>query len=112
VVVYTNEDWLDTLAYYDVSGSPIDLSGIDFQLEMRASAEDVTALINISNNPYDDPADGKIGIVSNQFAINVPISKMSRIPKGDYVLDAVGRADGMQRVIMNGTISVVQGVTR
>jgi hypothetical protein len=37
---------------------------------------------------------------------------MSRMPRGDYVFDAVGIADGMQRVIVTGTLSVLEGVTR
>lgn len=112
VEVFTNEDWLDTLAFYDLLNNPISLEGIRFALEMRHAVEDVTALISITNNPDDDPTGGVIIITGNQFAISVPLSKMSRVPRGDYVFDAIGNADGMQRVVMTGTISVVEGVTR
>jgi hypothetical protein len=112
IEVFTNEDWLDALAYYDLANNPILLDGIHFALEMRHAVEEVTALISITNNPDDDQTGGKIVITGNQFAINVPLSKMSRVPKGDYVFDAIGNADGMQRVIMTGTIAVVEGITR
>lgn len=112
IEVFTNEDWLDTLAYYDVLGNPISLQGIAFALEMRHAVEDATALISITNDPDDDPTGGRIIITGNQFQISVQLSKMSRVPKGDYVFDAVGNADGMQRVIMTGTVAVIEGVTR
>lgn len=112
VEVFTNEDWLDTLAYYDLAGNPLSLEGIRFALEMRHAVEDATALISITNNPDDDPTGGVIIISGNQFSISVPLEKMSRVPRGDYVFDAVGNADGMQRVVMTGTVAVVEGVTR
>jgi hypothetical protein len=112
VEVFTNEDWLDALAYYDLANNPISLAGIHFALEMRHAVEDATALISITNNPDDDPTGGVIIITDNKFAISVPLSKMMRVPRGDYVFDAVGSADGLQRVIMTGTIAVIEGVTR
>jgi hypothetical protein len=112
VQVFTNEDWLDALAYYDLANNPISLLGIHFALEMRHAVEDATALISITNNPDDDPVGGKIIITDNQFAISVPVSKMLRVPRGSYVFDSVGTAEGLQRVVMTGTIAVIEGVTR
>jgi hypothetical protein len=110
--VFTNEDWLDALAFYDPDGNPLLLDGIYFAMEARKEVEDVTALISITNSPYDDPTGGQIVTSGNEFRIDVPLSKMSRVPRGDYVFDAVGSAEGMQRVVITGTLSVVEGVTR
>lgn len=35
--IRTNEDWLDSVAFVDVNGNPIDLTGIDFELQCRAN---------------------------------------------------------------------------
>jgi hypothetical protein len=112
IEVFTNEDWLDAIAFYDLDGNPLVLDGISFAMEARHQVEDVTALISITNDPRDDPAGGRIVTTGNQFLIDVPIEKMARVPRGDYVFDAVGNADGLQRVIITGTLTVIEGVTR
>ena len=113
VEVYTNEDWLDALAFYDTDGTtPLVLDGIRWAMEARHHVDDATALISITNNPDDDKTGGQIVIVGNEFHIQVPFSKLKRVPWGSYVFDAVGDADGLQRVILTGTMTVVEGVTR
>ena len=112
VEVFTNEDWNDALAFYDNSLKPLDLSGISFAMECRHAVGDATAMISITNDPRDDKTGGGIVIVDNEFHINVPLSKMSRVPWGSYVFDAVGTAQGLQRVIFTGTMRVIEGVTR
>ena len=112
VEVFTNEDWNDALAFYDNDGKALDLSGIAFSMEARHAVGDATALISITNNPHDDTTGGQIVISGNEFHINVPLSKMSRVPWGSYVFDAVGTAQGLQRVVFTGTMRVIEGVTR
>src|SRR5215467_90090 len=112
VEVFTNEDWTDALAFYDDDGNPLLLDGIAFALEARHAVEAATALISLTNDPDDNPTGGRIVIVGNEFHIDVPIAKMARVPRGEYVFDAIGRADGMRRVILTGALTVIEGVTR
>lgn len=112
VEVFTNEDWNDALAFYDLDGNPIILEGISFAMEARHQVEDATAMIGITNDPMDDKTGGEIILDYNVLQIHVPFSKMLLVPWGGYVFDVVGNADGIQRVIMTGTMTVVEGVTR
>src|SRR5262245_41086333 len=115
IQVFTNEDWQDRLAFYDLNGNPISLDGIAFALECRRHVDDAEALISISTDPYDDKTGGDLiieGDDENILHIAVPMSKMLRVPWGGYVFDATGNADGMQRVILTGTLTVIEGVTR
>jgi hypothetical protein len=108
VEVFTNEDWLDALAFYDNDGNPISLDGIAFELEVRTNPGDVTAFLEIDNATPG----GGIVITGNQFQIDVPVAQISQISPGDYVFDATAKADGMQRVIITGTLTLTEGITR
>ena len=105
----TNADWLDGLEYWDdipPSGQPIDLNGIQFDMEMRSSPPVATVVLRAST------ANGLIRVYANTWQLLVPAPTMSLIPPGDYVFDLLGRADGYTRNLVQATVAVNLGITR
>ena len=106
VMVGTNEDWIDGLAFYDNSMNPLSLDGIAFKMTMRHVIDDATAPISASTT------DGDLVTSGNVFNFNIPLADMSTVPIADYVMDVIGIADGHQRIIIQGAVTVFEGVTR
>jgi hypothetical protein len=106
ILTGTNEDWIDGIAFYDLSMNPLSLAGIAFKMTMRHLLDDATAPVSASTEDGDLVASGNI------FNFNVPLSTMGIVPPADYVFDVVGIADGHQRVIIQGAVTVFEGVTR
>lgn len=106
VMVGTNEDWIDGLAFYDNNMNPLALDGIEFRMTLRHLIDDATAPITASTT------DGDLVTSSNVFNFNVLVTTMSEVPPADYVMDVIGIADGHQRIIMQGAVTVFEGVTR
>jgi hypothetical protein len=105
----TNADWLDGLEYWsDVppDGTPIDLTGITFDLEMRSSPPVATVVLHAST--YN----GLIRVYANSWQLLVPSTTMVLIPPGDYVFDLIGRADDYTRNLVQATVRVDLGITR
>lgn len=105
----TNADWLDGLEYWDdipPVGNPIDLKGIQFEMEMRSSPPVATVVLRASTS------NGLIRVYANTWQLLVPAPTMSLIPPGDYVFDLLGRADGYTRNLVQAQVAVNLGVTR
>lgn len=109
MTVRTNEDWDDGIAFEldDTDGTPIDLAGISFEMKMRHLVENATSQFDLTNT-----TDGGLVVDDNILKLDVSADEMSRIAPNDYVFDIVGRADGHQRVIVTGVVTVIEGVTR
>jgi hypothetical protein len=111
-LVGTNEDWLDGLGFTDnaTPPNPIVITGIAFELQMRARASDRTALLIAST------ANSRILVGPTTLALNVPVTLMKLIPPSPdaapYVIDIVASAEGHTRRVVTGKVVVVQGVTR
>jgi hypothetical protein len=108
MTVWTNADWLDGLEYHDLATppQPIDLTGIEFEMEMRSNPPAVTVVLKATTD------NGLIQVYSNTWQFNIPASTMSLIPPTTYVYDMLAVADGHIRIIASGTVDVILGVTR
>ena len=105
----TNADWLDGLEYWDAdppAGNPIDLAGIEFDLEMRTAPPVATVVLHASTS------NGLIRVYQNTWQLLVPSPTMSLVPPGDYVFDLLGRADGYTRNLVQAQVTVNLGITR
>jgi hypothetical protein len=112
-----NEDWIDSLKFLvEEEGVPIedldqlDLRGIYFEMEVRRSAADHEVVL------YATTDDGTlaIGLPPNFgfLIINIPVAQMKTKDAGVYVGDIVARADGLYRVTIRMTLTIIEGVTK
>jgi hypothetical protein len=108
MTVATNADWLDGLEYQDLQtpAQPIDLDGIAFELELRATPPAATVVLRAGTD------NGLIVVYANTWQLLVPATLMETLPPATYVYDMLGRADGYTRQLSSGNVTVVQGVTR
>jgi len=112
-----NEDWVDSLLFVvdNGSGDPttmqqLDLSGINFEMEIRRTASDSEVIIAAST------ADGTLvmGEPPNYgyLIFNVLIADMQNVREGSYVGDIVGKDTQHIRVVARITLTIVEGVTK
>jgi len=97
------------------SGDPttmqqLDLSGINFEMEIRRTASDSEVIIAAST------ADGTLvmGEPPNYgyLIFNVLIADMQNVREGSYVGDIVGKDTQHIRVVARITLTIVEGVTK
>jgi hypothetical protein len=107
-VTGTNEDWIDGFAFYldEEATEPIDLGGIDFEMEVRHLPPDHTVVLRGSS------ADGGLLVNDNILMMNYREAVMSYMRPLDYVFDIVMKADTYERVLASGSVTVTQGITR
>jgi hypothetical protein len=108
----TNEDWIDSILFLvnEVGLPQLDLTGIEFSMEVRRAAPDHEVVINGTTK------DGTLAIGAwpdtGYLLINIIHDRMKIIQPGEYVADIVGSdSDSIRRCIVM-TLSVVQGITR
>jgi hypothetical protein len=112
-----NEDWIDSLRYLvDEEGieteelDQLDLRGISFEMETRRYAEDHEVVLRASTE------DGtlSIGLPPNYgyLLINIPRSTMHSMIAGAYVADVVASAEGLYRVVIKMSLTIVEGITK
>jgi hypothetical protein len=109
VTVATNEDWIDGLAYQDnaTPPNPIDLTGITFEMELRAVESALTVVLSAST------ANGLIIVNDNTWQLNVKAPTMLLIPPASYLMDMLAFGDGYtRRLVQESTVVVQQGITR
>jgi hypothetical protein len=105
----TNGDWLDGLEYMssaDVNATPIDLTGIKFEMDMRAAPPLATVVLRATTD------NGLIRVYANTWQFMIPASTMILVPPGDYVFDMLAHGDGFTRNIVYATVAVLLGITR
>lgn len=95
----------DTLAI-SVLPKPIDITGIDFEMDVRLGLGATSYLYASTGNGYlvNDGATGVLG-----FA--VPQAKMERLPPGELISDILGHGDGITRRCVTMEITHSRGVT-
>lgn len=113
VQVRNNEDWIDSLKYVvsDAVDAPqLDLRGIDFELEVRRSAEDHEVILNATIK------DGTLAIgLPPDFGflmITIPYSIMKTKEPGVYVADIRAKADGFVRICAYMNLTILEGITK
>src|SRR5262252_8266301 len=102
MTVATNADWLDGLEYWDLQTppQPIDLSGIEFEMELRANPPAATVVLKATTD------NGLIVVYANTWQLRVPAPTMSLIFPATYVYDMLGVADGYIRILASGSVTV------
>lgn len=106
-----NQDWWDAVRYITANDEPVDLRGIEFDMQIRRRSDDHDVVIYAS-------ADGNrwvsIGDLpnSNHLVIHVPLEKMQRMLAGQYVGDVLAHDEHVHRVCFTLELTVIQGVTR
>jgi hypothetical protein len=108
--VSTNEDMAEAIQYFYPDGvTPIDLSGISFELMARDPVDPTIVILHLSSGGGGISTGGAGNSV---LAFGQPAAAMASIPPGAYSFDGVARADGKQRDCVLGLINVRQGITR
>jgi hypothetical protein len=112
VLTGNNEDWIDSILYtVDVIDAPqLDLRGIRFDMEVRRQAPANEVVIRAST----ENATLAVGEPPNwgYLLINVPHDKMKIQSVGSYVADVIGTDEQYQRVVIQMTLEIVEGITR
>jgi hypothetical protein len=116
VVTGTNEDWIDSLCFLVGEGTDpdtlpqLDLTGIDFEMEVRRLPDDSEVAIRASTK------DGSllIGEPPNFgfLIINVSHEQMKEQTAGSYTADIVGSDGFAVRRCVLASIELVEGITR
>jgi len=116
VVTGTNEDWIDSILYL-VGPEPItpessqfDLSGIEFQMEVRRNADDHEVILDASTKEktlaIGPPPD------FGYLLILIPYDEMKYLHPGEYVADITASADGYTRRVVLINLTIIEGVTK
>jgi hypothetical protein len=109
-----NEDWIDTVTFLVDDGTenppPLDLTGINFQMEVRPKLEGAEVVIDAST------ANGELAMGDypniGTLIIHVDNSKMRLLRVGQYVGDILANDDSYTRTAIQFTLNVAEGSTR
>lgn len=109
----TNADWRFSVQFVETASpsTPVDLTGISFEGQVRSSVSSVQKLLDISTAAGTLVNGGTNGMLT--FA--VPKSLFCNLPPGSYVFDLVATAsDGVVNLYGGSpaTLIVSEGVTR
>lgn len=115
VIAGNNEDWIDSLKFYvddgtGAAGDQLDLTGINFDMEIRRNVPDHEVVIRASTK------DGtlRIGDPPNFgfLLIGIDHDQMKLQNIGTYVGDIVGSDALSVRRVISVSLEIVEGVTR
>lgn len=118
IVVANNEDMFESIAFFDAANQPIPLDGIEFTSRVRADRRDSAPTFvgfatqgSVQSLPKGTPR-GMILISGNVMGFYAPFSqRAARALPGDYVFDTLASADGIVKRVVDGTFTLIQGVT-
>ena len=88
--------------------TPIDLTGIDFHMQVRAATDRATVDLDLSTGAGTIVNGGLSGVLG----LVVPQPAMARVTPGSLVCDVLALADGETRRCITGTITHALGVTQ
>lgn len=106
---------VDDTFFISVLPTPIDITGIDFDLQIRLSATDPNVRFSATSHPASSSVvptialGGPAGTIA--LRILTPAMSPDKFPPGTYVYDLLASADGVRVVAFYGTIEHVSGVT-
>jgi len=87
--VSNNATW-DELIYFYENGAGLDISGLSFQLQIRADALDTSASATLTTAAGDLVITNDDGGNPTILRINVPYTSLSAL-EGDYIVDLVSK---------------------
>jgi hypothetical protein len=99
--LYRNDSWSVTLTFEDDTNTPLDLSGVEIEMQIKKSPT-ATALKSLT-----------IGEGLNVTGNNVSIDTIADIPKGSYVWDMqFSYPSGRVVTYLKGVVNVTEDVTK
>src|SRR5262245_18793643 len=109
-----NEDWIDAIQYLSPDDKPIDLRGINFEMEIRRRPFAHEVVLRASSDPSMDGGWISIGTPPNfgHLIISVPEKIMRDYFAGEYVGDIRARADNFYRRLITMDLLIVEGITK
>ena len=122
ISISKNEDWQTSMQYLTmvvdpVNGTPINLTGSNFRLQIRSVEEAHSVLCEAATDgdggiTIFDAANGIFTMtIWNAQSPNLPNS--SNLPEGDFVADLIRTLpDGREERLWEGTVTVNEGTTR
>ena len=119
--VANNEDWLDAIAFLDGQSAPIPLDGLTIRAIGRTARDSTAAHFGLATPgaTLDLASSTPRGVLliggadRNVLAFSAPFSRRDhRPPGGTYVFDVVAAGDGLTRRIVDGDLTLIEGITR
>lgn len=117
MTVATNEDWLDSWAYLDPSGSALTLAGLTLNMMLRPTPASFNSpvIASTATTVASLPVNGAIitgGVGGNVLSLRILRATMGSVVPGTYVFEVQAQGDGQTRTIATGAVTIVQGIVR
>ncbi len=105
--VGSDEDWIDAITFSNADGSPCDLTGIAFELDISLDGSTSIVMASTANGYLLlVPATGSS--VNNALLINIPAADKSVLTAGRYLISGSATADSHVVDVIVGSL-VVRG---
>ena len=115
--ITNNAGWYDMLTFPDPANTsaPLNITGIDFHAELRASVGDANNLLDMKSSVSSPQF--IVGGANGTLFFSVDVSLIKRLRPAVYVMDmlAIDIVTGMVRSLCEGApiqVTVLEGVTR
>lgn len=92
--------------------APIDISGIRFRADVRRDLSTSSVLFSVDTSTGGLVSDGPSGLLGFAVPHTTMLTVPPSLPSAPYPFDIIARADGDQRRVVTGALTVVQGCTR
>ena len=108
-IVGDDEDWIEAICFFDASGAPLELFGVDFSLDIGANPA-AGALVTASTaNGMLSLVLGADGTTLNTLSIAVPAAAKAGLPP-HCVVNCLASADGHAVDVLVGALNVQRRV--
>jgi hypothetical protein len=105
-----NEDWIDVVAYVTPEEEPVDLRGIQFEMEIRRRPEAHEVILRATTeNQWISIGAGR---QNGHLIIYVPERQMRGYFAGQYVGDIRARDQRFVRRCLTIDLTIVEGITK
>jgi|SRR5215831_1470512 len=109
ITTQNDADFYRQFAYQSSDGTPIDLTGGTFAMDVRRHAEDATVFMQLSS------ANGDIAIqdaINGKFTVLITKEKLLALSPGDYAQSLIMTQNGLRIPIWSGMLTNNWGPTR
>jgi hypothetical protein len=118
IEVATNEDLDVAIAWYEADGTtPISVEGIGFAAIVRPGPASLAPYLALASDDVALALSGSVprGLIlrsGNVTGLYAPFTQLPRRPiAGSLVFDMIATADGVTKRVVDGTLTIIQGVT-
>lgn len=87
--ISTYATWMEDIYFWTPEGAPMDISGLDFEMQFRCSPKETSANITLSTSNTLLSIEEDAGLVDSILRIDVPAGTFSG-HNGDMICDLVG----------------------